>query len=116
MKILAEVVKIYDIEPFDPIDGDTYRFRLEIMRNLDTDAYYGIVHRLETYRLQPTFPQTENGCPVEFQHDALIYVSDDTFSGIELNGNSTQEVVEKFKESFNYFFIEQIKNCSMSGE
>jgi len=104
IKILSEIVKIFDIEPFEPRDGgDTYRLRLEVTRDINTDIYSAKVYRLETYRLQPTFPQTE-GCIPGWQHDALVYVSDDTFNATELSGESMLETIEKFQKSFNYFF------------
>jgi hypothetical protein len=61
------------------------------------------VYRLETYRLQPTFPQ-KNGAPPDLKNDALIYVVDDVFDSDELRGASIEEVVAKFGKAFNVLF------------
>ena len=103
MKVCSEVVKIFDVAPFQAGDGDEFRFRLEIARNLNSDAFLGKVYRLETYRLQPTFPQAEGELP-DWSHDALIYVVDDMFDPDTLVGISVQEVVEKFEKSLNSIF------------
>jgi hypothetical protein len=105
MNSLSEVVAIFDVDPFQIGDGDTFRFRLEVLRNVDTNTYKGKVYRLETYRLQPTFPQAE-GFPPDWENDALIYVSDDMFDSDKLSGESTQDVVEKFKKYFDEIFTE----------
>jgi len=104
MEILAEVVKVFDIKPFNLSGGDSFRFRLEITRNINTGNHNGIVYRLETYRLQPTFPQTENGRVPRHKHDALVYVYDDSFGAVDLSGKSVNDVIEKFEAAFNRFF------------
>jgi len=103
MNALLEVVKIFDVEPFEAGDSDAFRLRLEIVCNLDTNTYEGKVYRLETYRLQPTFPQTDGKSP-DWQHDALIHVSDDMFDSEMLKGKSIQEVIDKFQKMFNDIF------------
>ena len=103
MKISTEVVKTFDVEPFQAGEGDSFRFRLEIIRNLDSGTLTGKVYRLETYRLQPTFPQTEGVLP-DWGHDALIYVVDDMFNPDTLVGASVQEVVEKFENTLHSLF------------
>lgn len=103
MKKLFEIVKVFDVEPFQIDDGDAFRFRLEISRELDADIYVAKVYRLETYRLQPTFPQTD-GVPPELQNDAMIYVIDDMFESMDLQGVTINEVVAKFQKKINYFF------------
>lgn len=104
MKTLFEVIKILDVEPFQAGDGDAFRFRLEIVHDLNGDLYKGKVYRLETYRLQPTFPQSK-GCLPEWKNDALIYVADDVFGSNELTGGSVQEVVEKFQKTLGDIFL-----------
>ena len=103
MVTLLEIVKIFDVETFQAGDGDDFRFRLEVIHNLNTNIFMGKVYRLETYRLQPTFPQTEGLIP-DWKNDALIYVSDDMFDSDELRGGSIQEVVEKFQKVFDRIF------------
>ena len=103
MRTLLEVVKIFDVETFQAGNGDAFRLRLEIAHNSVTNTYIGKVYRLETYRLQPTFPQTEDYLP-DWENDALIYVSDDMFDSNELSGGAIQEVVEGFHKSFDRIF------------
>jgi hypothetical protein len=107
MKIVSEVVRVFDVEPFviggHSDDDCYYRFRLEVARNLNTNTYIGRVYRLESYRLQPTFPQVE-GHPPDWQDDALIYVLDHMFGSDMLSGESVDEIVEKFQKSLNDIF------------
>ncbi len=105
MKSLYEVVKIFDVEPFQAGDGDAFRFRLEVVRELTGGLYKGKVFRLETYRLQPTFPQSEGDLP-DWKNDALILVVDDMFDSDALCGPSVQDVIEKFQRALNAFFGE----------
>ena len=103
MKNLSEVVKIFDVKPFRAGDGDLFRFRLEVVHLLGGDVYQGRVYRLETYRLQPTFPQSEGSLP-DWQNDGLIYVVDDMFDSDVLKADSVQGVIESFQQLFNNLF------------
>lgn len=103
MLTLSEVVKVFDVEAFQAGDGDEFRFRLEVVRELNIELYRGKVYRLEYYRLQPTFPQS-NGCLPDLESDALIFVSDEMLDSSVLHGNSVQEVVEKFQQLLSNFF------------
>jgi hypothetical protein len=97
MNILREVVRILDIEPIHINGGEDFRFRLEIVKEVNTKNYKGIVYRLETYRLQPTFPQKKGGIP-DWQHDAEIYVVDDYFASKNICGDSEQSVIDLFQK------------------
>lgn len=103
MRPLFEVVKIIDMEPFQAGVGDAFRFRLEVVRDLNGELYKGKVFRLETYRLQPTFPQTEGILP-EWKNDALIFVADDMFDSDALCGPSVRDVIEKFQRAVDSVF------------
>ena len=103
MLALLEVVKTFDAAPFQAGDGDAFRFRLEVTRELGTDIYRGKVYRLETYRLQPTYPQAEGRLP-DWKSDELIYVQDHMFDSDMLTGSSVQEIVEKFQKRFDDIF------------
>lgn len=103
MHISHEVVKIFDVVPFHAGEGDQFRFRLEVLHELRTGRYTGKVYRLETYRLQPTFPQIA-GVPDDCKHDALIHVVDDMFDQYALTGSSVQDVVEAFEKKLNTVF------------
>ena len=103
MKIISEVVKVFDVEPFQSGDGDAFRFRLEVLCELNADIYVGKVYRLETYRLQPTFPQSEGSLP-DWKNDALVYVADDMFDVDTLRGHSVEEVVGNFQRVLDAIF------------
>lgn len=96
MKIAYEIVRIFDADVFNAGEGDEFRFRLEVIQELRTGRYTGKVYRLETYRLQPTFPQVDGVLP-DSKHDALIYVADDVFDQCDLTGSSVQDVVDAFE-------------------
>ena len=93
---MAEVYKVVDVEPFQAGDGDEFRFRLEILRLIDEKTFIGKIYRLETYRLQPTFPQSEGVLP-DWKDDALVFVADETFDTSSLKGDSVQDVLTKFR-------------------
>ncbi|WP_225584870.1 hypothetical protein [Acidovorax sp. ACV01] len=96
MRNLIEVVKIFDVEPFEAGEGDLFRFRVEITRDFNGGLLRGIVYRLETYRLQPTYPLLD-GQPCEWSSDALLHVIDDNYDADSLSGHSVDEVLEKFQ-------------------
>lgn len=98
MRVLSEVVKVFDLEPFEAGEGDLYRFRLEVTRELSTGLFRGNVYRLETFRLQPTFPQQKGQLP-DWQADALIHVVDDYYDRDLLSGRSVDEVLEQFQRA-----------------
>jgi hypothetical protein len=103
MRKLSELVRAIDVEPFDAGNGDAFRFRLEISREVNTTLYQGRVFRLETYRLQPTFPLT-GAAAMEGEDDALIYVGDHMFDPDLLKGTSADEVLGKFQARLDTLF------------
>lgn len=104
MKKVFELVKTLDFEPIDAGDGEDFRFRLEIFRQMDGAFFFGKVFRMETCRLQPTFPQTAGILP-EWKNDALFFVLDEAFDPEQLQATSWEEVVAKchsmIEKSFN---------------
>ncbi len=103
VKKSSELVKTFDVEPFQAGDGDTFRFRLEILQTIDEQTFTGKVYRLETYRIQPTFPQSQSVLP-DWQNDALIFVADEMFDSVQLSGSSVEEVLAKFKSELGKIF------------
>lgn len=103
MRKLSELVRTVDVEPFSTDDGDALRFRLEISREVNTTRYKGRVFRLETYRLQPTFPLAGDLATCS-KDDALIHVGDHMFDPDLLQGNSADEVLGKFQALFEGLF------------
>ena len=103
MRQLHELIKTIDVEPFQSGEGDLFRLRLEILRQCNSNIYKGNAYRLETYRLQPTFPQFNGSLPA-WQNDGLIYVLDENFKNIDLCGYSEKEVIKKFENQIDKFF------------
>jgi hypothetical protein len=103
MREITEVIKVFDVDPFQTGDGDAFHFRLEVSRPIDGKTFVGRVYRLEFYRLQPTFPQTE-GEPLDWKDDARIFVVDEMFDPDLLKGDSVQEVLNKFQMALAKIF------------
>lgn len=103
MKRLSELVRTIDVEPFSASDGEAFRFRLEVSREMGTSKYKGRVFRLETYRLQPTFPLADNDAAATHD-DAVIYVGDHMFDPDLMHGTSADEVLSKFQAIFLTLF------------
>lgn len=103
MRKIYEVVRTFDVEPFQAWEGEAFRFRLEVVRQLGEAAFLGKVYRLETYRLQPTFPQCEGILP-DWMHDAMIWVADEVFDPAALLGASEDEVVAGFQRELIRLF------------
>jgi hypothetical protein len=108
MRKIFEVVKILDIEPFAAGDGDLFRFRLEIIHELD-GKYMGKVYRQETYRLQPTFPQLK-GNPPNWKSDAQVFIVDEVFDPEYLKGDSTKDVIVKFQIILDKIFKTKLRS------
>ena len=102
---MFEVVKVVDTEAIQVGENEEFRFRLEICNEINSNAYFGKVYRLETYRLQPTFPQLDGNLP-SWMNDALIYVLDEVFNPIDLMGSSPQEVLNSFQKELSEKFDE----------
>ena len=100
MKIVSEVVKVFDCSSIKVINGEDLCFRLEVSKSLEYGTFIGKVYRLETYRLQPTFPQKDGIVP-DIKNDALIYVADEMFDLGKLQGVSIEEVILKFEEQLS---------------
>jgi len=96
VSVVLELVKVFDIAPFQVGDGEAFRFRLEVLRPVGEETFVGKVYRLETYRLQPTFPQSEGDLP-DWKNDALVLVVDETLDLASLKGDSVEDVLTKFQ-------------------
>ena len=100
---VSEIVKVYDVGPIQVHNDEDFLFRLEISKNIDGQDFVGKVYRLETYRLQPTFPQSE-GKLLSNESDVLIIVSDDMIDSTLLRGDSAHNVLLKFKAELTKIF------------
>lgn len=103
VKQISEVVKVFEVELFHAGDGDAFRFRLEVLRSINEGSFVGRVYRLETYRVQPTFPQSKGELP-DWKSDALIFVADEVFDSGVLRGCSVDEVLAKFQVELSRIF------------
>lgn len=104
---IYEVVKIIELEPLRGADDvhESYKFRIEILRHIGSDAYYANVYRKETYRICPTFPLGEDGEPNSTAWDAEILVHDLSHAWETIMGNSEEEVVDKVIEEIKCIFL-----------
>src|SRR2546422_8904728 len=78
LSVTGEVLKVFDLQVIGTENGsnENLYFRVEIIKNLKkTQTISARVWRMEFYRLQPTFPQTE-GTPQHEPCDELIFVEE----------------------------------------
>ena len=52
-----DVIRTCELEPIPTAEGEALRFRLEVLRHGRT--FVAKVWRIETHRIQPTFPQRD---------------------------------------------------------
>jgi hypothetical protein len=103
MRKMYELVKTFNVEPIEVKDGENLNFRIEVFNEVHSSVYFGRVYRMETFRLQPSFPQVDGVLP-NWAHDGLIYVADDMFDLDKLRGSSVEDVIEAFKKLFSFQF------------
>lgn len=103
MKKMYELVKTFDVESIELEDAEDLNFRIEVFNEMSSSIYFGKVYRMETFRLQPSFPQTDGALPT-WMHDGLIYVADDMFDLDKLRGASVEEVVDAFHVLLSHQF------------
>lgn len=70
----SEVVKIVNLEPIET-GGEPLKYRIEILKKQSSGRFSPTLWRMETYRIQPTFPQNQD-CPQESPCDEEIWVRD----------------------------------------
>jgi len=102
MKVrFSEIIKTFDVEPVGQcnLSSESLKFRVEILRQQDSASFYARVYRFETFRIQPTFPQS-GGKPIpENQGDHEMLVLDEVIGVHELTGESVSEVLTKIENS-----------------
>ncbi len=103
MKLL-EVVGSFELETISIENGEEFKFRLDVLEDKSKNSFLGKVYRLETYRLQPTFPQDAEGNLPNFLNDGLIYILDEMIDTQTLVGKSIIEVKNNFIEEIKIIF------------
>ena len=101
---LFEVVRTLDMAEI-PLETDvpSYRFRIELLKQLGHTRYHARVYRKETFRVQPTFPQKE-GKPRYEPSDEEIFVEDILERWEGISGRTAKDVLDqvlrKLKQTF----------------
>ncbi len=72
-----DVVKTCELEPIPTAEGDALQFRLEVLRH--GGKFVAKVWRIETHRIQPTFPQRD-GKPFSQLADVELLLREDHMS------------------------------------
>ncbi|UYZ83271.1 hypothetical protein MTZ49_11785 [Entomomonas sp. E2T0] len=101
----SELIATYNYK----IDGldESLNYRLEIYKT--SNAYKGLVFRLDMYNLMASFPRTEQDNPY-INADVSMFIADDYFYNDEQLTRTTQEeVIAIFEEKLKLLF-----NTSMS--
>lgn len=92
---LFEVIRTVDMAEIHPeIDVPSYRFRIELLKQLGHKRYHARVYRKETFRVQPTFPQ-KDGKPQYEPSDEEIFIEDTLERWEEISGRTAKDVLEK---------------------
>jgi hypothetical protein len=93
---IQTIVATFELEPII-LEDDTYgslKFRIEVLKNGETDVFSPKIYRWETFRLQPTFPQDDGKIVCDLS-DEEILVKDFSIDCNQILGNSVKEVIEK---------------------
>lgn len=98
------VVLVAELDPIPMTEGDTLRLRVEVLRRgVGTPSYFARVWRVESYRVQPTFPQRDSA-PVSDAVDEQILVRDDFVAG-EVSGDSPDAVLSEVVDRISRRFL-----------
>lgn len=76
----SEIVQTIDLPPIKMVDSNSLRFRIEIARENSSGEFSILLWRIESYRIQPTFP-LQNSQPKSDFSDEEILVKDNTTLG-----------------------------------
>jgi hypothetical protein len=90
------IVATFELEPI-VLEDDTYnslKFRIEVLKNKETNIFFPKIYRWETFRVQPTFPQ-DDGKAICDLSDEEILVKDFSIDCNQIFSNSIEEVLEK---------------------
>lgn len=105
---LMKVLDTFEVSPIFTINqDDPWRFRIEILQEYPSGKYFPVVYRWESFRVQPTFPQDENGDSTSqlADHDFLVkdvgFDSDDN----DISGDSVEEVLDKVQKKLEETFL-----------
>ncbi len=104
--VFSEVVKSFDLGPINVTDPDSepLKFRVEILRRSDTKTFYARIYRSETFRVQPTYPQSKGNPIATNQGDHEMFVLDDFLGVDDFTGANAEEVLRKVEKAINKLF------------
>lgn len=105
-----EVVKVVDLKEI-PLanDSPSFSFRVEILREWrPRGTYRARVYRKETFRVQPTFPQSA-GKPQYEPSDEEFFVEDVAGNWDALQGKTVKEVLDKVLREIRQTFRQEKK-------
>jgi hypothetical protein len=106
--VFSEVVRAIDLDPYEIAHpgAEPLKFRVEILRRSDTQKFYARIYRSETFRVQPTFPQSKGKPIAKNQGDHEIFVLDDFLGAGDFKGTSVEEVLRKVEKAINKLFAQ----------
>jgi hypothetical protein len=93
---IQTIVATFELEPII-LEDDTYgslKFRIEVLKNSETNVFFPRIYRWEILRVQPTFPQ-EDGEPINDLADHELLVKDFGINCDEILEKSIEEALEK---------------------
>jgi hypothetical protein len=105
--LYSEVVKIIEFGPFDvhtPKGAESLKFRVEVIRRTKPRRFFARIYRRETFRIQPTFPQSGRNSTNKQSVDVEIFIVDDFLAPDELQGKSANEVLQKVQNTIEQMF------------
>lgn len=102
---IYELVQVYELEPISLPDpsGERIIFRIEIFEESSKGLFSARISRVDTFRLQPTFPQV-SGKPVNAGADHAVVVSDDAMSAREITAKTGAAALEAALKRIKTFF------------
>lgn len=94
---LRELIHLYELDPIQLADSscESMKFRIEIFKEFNRNGFFSArISRLETFRLQPTFPQAL-GSPADRHGDHELVVKDDAMSAQNISAKTSAAALEK---------------------
>ncbi len=103
--VASVVVGVYDLNEIIVRSGKSFSFRIEIHQRCGTTEYFPKVFRLESLRVQPTFPQNKEGEPQLDLSDEDIHVLDFQLDTETCISGSEMECLEKIEKEIKRRFL-----------
>lgn len=100
---VCEVVRTIELGPLFVADSTSFKFRVEILRRLESGDFFARIYRWEFLRVQPSFPQS-NGIISADQADHEILVIDDFIGTQDFSGSTPDNVWQQVEVAINKVF------------